>query len=193
MTKQEKELMTAQYRMVYGENDKMIKYCVGKISDIVYLPDGIFVIDKPSIHTDFCFGYHDYTTEEGMNSWDGYNGAQERADKAEKDTEYFIRKNLERSNIDDWIEILKDEYRPLYLRIKYSRQTEECKLLDITDYWNRQRVPENPDGRPLTAEERALIVKGYESAKEKFIKRLNTYLKRYGMSKVNTWTYWLDE
>jgi hypothetical protein len=27
----------------------------------------------------------------------------------------------------------------------------------------------------------------------KFCKRLRTYLKRYGLSKVRTWTYWADE
>ena len=193
MTKEEKTMLIEQHKMVWGKDSKMVDYCVSKVSDIVYLPTGIFVINKPTIKTDFCFGYHDYTTEEGMNGWDGYNGAQERADKAEKDTEYFIRENISRSNIDKWIEALSDKYRPLYLRTKYSRQTNDCKLLDITDYWNSQRIPASPDGRPLTTEERALIIKGFESAKEKFVKRLNAYLKRYGLSKVNTWTYWIDE
>ena len=28
---------------------------------------------------------------------------------------------------------------------------------------------------------------------QKFAKRLNTYLKRYGLSKVHSWSYWRDE
>lgn len=189
MTKEEKAILTEQNAKVW--DDHMTKYCVGKVSDIVFLTDGIYTIDKPSIKTDFCFGYHDYTTMEGYNSFDGYAGAQDRADKAAKDANYFIRKNLE--GLDSWIEVLKDEDRALYLRKRYFKQPEDCKLLDITDYGWSYEVPANPDGRPLTAEERALIIKGYESAKEKFVKRLNVYLKKYGMSKINTWTYWLDE
>lgn len=190
MTKEEKEFMIAQHRLVWSKDEKMVNYCVGKISDIVYLPDGVFVIDKPSIQTDFCFGYHDY---EDVDDPYGYNGAQRRADAAEKSTEFFIRKNLENCGFDDWIRELTDKWSVVYLRPKYWSQTEDCKLLDLTDYGNEQRVPANADGRLLTTEERALIIKGYESAKEKFTKRLNTYLKRYGLSKVNTWTYWLDE
>ena len=190
MTKEEKTMLIEQHKMVWKKDSKMVDYCVNKVSDIVYLPTGIFVIDKPSIQTDFCFGYHDY---EDVDNPYGYNGAQHRADNASKDVEYFIRKNLEYCGFDTWIKALGDKWRAIYLRTKYWSQTEDCKLLDLTDYGDDQRVPANADGRRLTTEERALIIKGYESAKKKFTKRLNTYLKRYGLSKVNTWTYWLDE
>lgn len=36
------------------------------------------------------------------------------------------------------------------------------------------------------------LIKGYEVVKEQFIKRLNTYLKRYGLTKLNVWTYLSD-
>lgn len=32
-----------------------------------------------------------------------------------------------------------------------------------------------------------------DKANAKFEKRLQTYLKKYGLSKVNTWTYWENE
>ena len=31
-----------------------------------------------------------------------------------------------------------------------------------------------------------------EEVKKAFIKRLNTYLKKYGLSKLHTWTYLVD-
>ena len=54
-------------------------------------------------------------------------------------------------------------------------------------YWSNLR-----DLEMLTKEERQELVKGYEEVRKAFIKRLNTYLKRYGLSKVRTWTYLSD-
>ena len=36
-------------------------------------------------------------------------------------------------------------------------------------------------------------VSSLESEKIKFEKRVDTYFKKYGTSKLNTWTYWKDE
>ena len=36
------------------------------------------------------------------------------------------------------------------------------------------------------------IIDGLEVVKKQFEKRLNTYLKRYGLSKLNVWTYLRD-
>lgn len=41
-------------------------------------------------------------------------------------------------------------------------------------------------------EDKHLIIEGLELEKASFIKRLNTYLKRYGLSKVRTWSYLVD-
>jgi hypothetical protein len=44
----------------------------------------------------------------------------------------------------------------------------------------------------MTSEQRAEIIKALEWSRGEFEKRLNTYLKRYGTSKIHTWTYWAD-
>jgi len=44
----------------------------------------------------------------------------------------------------------------------------------------------------MTADERKAIIKGLRWGRAQFEKRLNTYLKRYGVSKIHTWTYWAD-
>jgi hypothetical protein len=41
-------------------------------------------------------------------------------------------------------------------------------------------------------EDRLAILEGLKREREKFDKRLQTYLKRYGTSKIRTWTYWAD-
>ena len=41
--------------------------------------------------------------------------------------------------------------------------------------------------------DRKLIIAMYEQEKEKMSERLDAYLKRYGLSKLHVWTYWMDE
>ena len=62
---------------------------------------------------------------------------------------------------------------------------------------------DNPDNQPyrwerlndvkkLTREEIYSLIKGYEEVRQMFTKRLKTYLKKYGLSKLNVWTYLRD-
>jgi hypothetical protein len=44
----------------------------------------------------------------------------------------------------------------------------------------------------LTEEDVQKIKVALEEEKEKFKKRLVTYLKKYGTSKLKVWTYWRD-
>ena len=46
--------------------------------------------------------------------------------------------------------------------------------------------------RDLTPKDKEQILASLEIEKAKFTKRLNTYLKKYGLSKINTWTYLVD-
>ena len=46
--------------------------------------------------------------------------------------------------------------------------------------------------RELTKTEIKEILDVYKKQKENFTKRLNTYLKKYGLSKLHTWTYLVD-
>ncbi len=44
----------------------------------------------------------------------------------------------------------------------------------------------------MTDADRMAILAGMKREREKFDKRLQAYLKRYGTSKIHTWTYWAD-
>ena len=46
--------------------------------------------------------------------------------------------------------------------------------------------------REATKEDLLLIIEVYKQQIQNFKKRLNTYLKRYGLSKLTTWTYLVD-
>lgn len=195
MTKQEKEILTTEYGKVYSKED-MIKYSVNKVSDIVTVNDGIVVIEKPSIRTEFCFGYHTVFC-------DDYDDKVKCADKVSSNEDYFIQKNLEWTDFDIWLEILKTNSYDFHNYVVFIADDykEKISMFKQAVYANESYFDTHYDSlcyaykglRKITAEERQALINGYESAKAKFVKRLNTYLKKYGLSKVNTHIYWADE
>ena len=79
-----------------------------------------------------------------------------------------------------------------YMIPHYCGQDEDCKIycINFVNAWDEDKIPEN--AIKLTKEELSSYKKALVEAIRAFTKRLNAYLKRYGMSKVNTWSYWAD-
>ena len=182
-TQKELKDIFAQHIAAYWKTPRMIDYCIKKAAYIVELDGGeLFDIDKPSIEKDFCFGYG-YC---GVSTQEDYNNAEEARQTAATDQDYFMRKNLE--GIDQTLKAL-DEYK-VYKRPHYYGQAPDSKLYDLEyrDYY--QAEPEN--GILLTPEEIERVKAGYQEVRQQFVKRLNTYLKKYGLSKLHTWTYLSD-
>ncbi len=174
---------------VWHNDQKMVDYCVKKAGYIVELEDGsILAIEKPSIEKNFCFGYSDsrYDTED-------YDRANAMADHASNSTEYFIEQNMK--DINEQIDSLEGKgwkaSRWIYkIRIPYSGQPEDSKLkaLHVFQSWD-----ENAEKYPtLEGENLRRVIEGYKAVRADFEKRLQTYLKRYGMSQVRSWSYWQD-
>ena len=184
---EEQKTLRKQYMDIMKEywhgSASMIAYEEKNIGTIVSLGDGdICVIDKPRIETNFCFGYGMYLRSDEEEE----RAAFSMEAKARTDESYFISQNLK--PLDDWIEALQDTRRIWVKRTAYINQKDR-HLVSITSYqpWE---LPEN--AAVLTQEEINSLVAGYEEVKQAFTKRLNTYLKRYGLSKLNTWTYLRD-
>ena len=74
-----------------------------------------------------------------------------------------------------------------HARIELTDYHNKITLYYGYGYWN---IPDK--ARNLTSEEKELIINGLEYGLKLFRKRLDTYLKRYGLSKLHTWTYWAD-
>ena len=172
---------------VWHNDQKMVDYCVKKAAYIVELENGdIVALEKPSIQKDFCFGYSDsrYDTED-------YDRAEKMASHARKNVDYFMEQNLKGINStianlesDAW-----DSWQ-YHIRIPYSGQPENSKLKDIEAFrWHDERAQKFPK---LEGENLQRVIEGYKVVKADFEKRLNTYLKRYGLSKVHSWSYWQD-
>lgn len=185
------------------EGDKhMTDFCVKGVEWFVELPNGMIIpIDKKSIETRFCFGYS--TCGQGAE----YEDANESADNARKSVTHFIRENM--AYYDDLIEWLSDENKrhtnPPFLRVEYWSLAPNSIFRSITSsynygeaekYWYKQGEwvlnGNNIDYVP-TFKELDLIIDGLKIARQMHLKKVMAYLKRYGLSKINVWTYWVDE
>lgn len=175
-------------REVWKGDERMVEYCVKSAGYIVELTNGdIVVLRKPEIKKDFCFGYSlsRYDTED-------YDDAQAMAQHARQSEEYFLSENLHAINKEiDLLSGKESTNYDYYIRVPYYSQPENSQLKAITTfYWYSDEAQKYPK---LEGEDRQRVVAGYEAVKAAFEKRLHAYLKRYGLSKVNSWSYWRDE
>ncbi len=179
---------------VWADSESMQKYAEKQFYVGVELDNGdLYVIDKPSIKKDFCFGYGMYGCD-----WDNdYDRAAKMMQHAQTNEDYFINENL--SEINRRITELQDDRYEAYKYLNYCSQPSGsklkaytlCHLCDNPEY-NPGRWSNLKDLEKMTEDEINALVNGYEEAKTMFTKRLNTYLKRYGLSKLNVWTYLRD-
>lgn len=139
----------------------------------VRLADGWCIIQKPHIENEFCF------RDEGPQ-YDFYCKLMDDKKKLEG---YFLSENL--SGLEKAIEELeKDE--PLYKRHLNNNSIETITHEEKWRWYNDVQM------LTLSTEERQNLLSAYKVAKAEFEKRLHAYLKRYGVSKLHTWTYWAD-
>ena len=180
-------------RDIWKNSPDMVEYERKTTQYIVELKSGdIIALDKPTIKTSFCFGYGycGVTTQEDMD------GAYNMMHHAETEESYFIKENLK--GLNEYIESLRDKDLFCYA---YTRngQAEDGRLKNFTiarlcdtPEYAPYRFSALKDVKQLDMEDRERIAQGYEIVKAAFTKRLNAYLKRYGLSKLKTWTYLVD-
>lgn len=200
----DKEMLRREFSKAW-DSPKMIDYCTNKVAAVAVLPGGeIITVDKQSIKTRFCFGESGYD----------YDEAQNAAAHARTSENYFKAQNMEHFN--EWLKDL-DEARTMsgnyVLTIgtkHYTGQAEDCKLAfvefvrlsEVIDACGGSCCLEELPGKELTIrgcarrvatpEEIDLITEAYKTAAAQHEKKVDAYLKRYGTSKVNAWTYWRD-
>lgn len=198
MTKEMQAIVAQELAKLRFEED------VKRIAEVVELSDGgLLPIGKRQVETRFCFGESGYD----------YQDAQNMAEYARTNADYFMQENMRKYTgmIDDLRESLE---RDSYLRIGLCKhgwnQPADCrlrglsflKLANIIDTCggscNLDELPGKTvnvygtEYRIATNEEVRAIIDGYSKAAEAHEKKLRSYLKRYGLSKVHTWTYWRD-
>ena len=153
--------------------------------------------EKPTIKTSFCFGYG----QNGISTQKDYEGARKQERNMETNQHAFINANLEALNksiedietfISQWIDKEEKFFSSRYNKIFICKNS--CDhLAYLTWSWDYENI-RNKEMiiREATKEDLILIIEVYKQQIENFKKRLNTYLKRYGLSKLRTWTYLVD-
>ena len=168
---------------IWKGSENMIAYACHNISDCYETEKGYLIeFEKPSIKKDFCFGYDDfYSNQDDADKMAGYARTNER---------YFIEKNLE--EINGLIKSL-EESEKVYARKCYDNAVNlrglvfEKYLRRDYDYeLEREKCDE------LSGADVAGLIEMAKNERQKFEKRLGIYLKRYGLSKLNVWTYYRD-
>ena len=158
----------SKYRESYST-----QHSVGAIK----LHDGYYLINKPSIDNRFCF--HD----EGEN-YEYYKHLME--DRETRLAKHFKTENL--SEFDNKIDRITKggDYgtdKRVWYKVLENGETELC-------FYSSWGVPDNYT--ECSEDDKKLILKGLKFGRAMFEKRLDAYLKRYGTSKIHTWTYWAD-
>lgn len=170
---------------VWADSKDMQEYCKKKCSDVFKSTGGYFVeFEKPTIKKDFCFGHG----QNGISTQEEVEIACDNAQYARTNEGYFLKENLEQ--FDEWMEMLNGRDK-LYLMQNY-RKTSKIACVRTETYfwhyqWDRDKIVEELSTADIEKLKEIVL-----SEKAKFTKRLNTYLKRYGLSKVHSWTYLVD-
>lgn len=180
----------AELVKLWRTDNKMIDFSIKKISSIKKLSNGgLIVWEKPEINTSFCFGY--------MGQSD-YEDAQQMAEHAKKDEDYFLSENL--GIFDVTIKKIKSTLKEnnenkLYIYKEYSRDSVNLwgfTVLSFSEFINQKERKLYNEIQEASDEDIRVILAAEQEERAKFEKRLKTYLKRYGLSKVKTWSYWQD-
>lgn len=199
-TDKQKDLKEKYMQIICAEvwKDKdMQEYARKECEYVVELSSGnIICLEKPRIQKDFCFGMGMY----GTYTDDDFNRAEDCAENARTNEDYFLSENLKEitEKINALSECLTGKLE-CYTYTHYIGQPENSLLKGYTI----TRIADNPEYKPgrwsnmadvqkIGSEDIQRIINGLEVVKERFEKRLHTYLKRYGLSKLNVWTYCRD-
>lgn len=187
-------------RPTWGESWR--KYYTGKLLTAARLTGGELVeIEKCHIETRFCFGY-------------GYNGADfdnespdahRAAASAREDFHFFLRENLEDVKRElKWLYTRRRELNMWGCRRCIVVVTTENQIFvqDIDEYSAyygyrteaeiKARCGENAIIRELTEQDINILIAAHKVRLADIAKRCKTYWKRYGGSKLHTWTYLRD-
>lgn len=189
--KADKSLIEEYRKQLKTENiwsGDMLDYIIKSTDSVIKLSNGDYLqIDKPNIETRFCFD-------------DEREDCNEMLHRANNDFNYFRSQN---KPFADTIKKLSDKENNITVctAAKYYTSPLNTKIkclcmLRPADVWEESKNGQI-DGLPdkytiISDEDRQTILKAYEAAAARFDKRVETYLKKYGLSKVRSWTYWAN-
>ncbi len=171
-----------------GITDK--EYCY-KNGRYIRLADNVVVcVNHPSIETSFCFD-------------DEREDCHEMCDKA-KTLDYFMAENMRKFKTDEKLNtqcvyIFPHDYinrSENYKEYAIEKDTYALENHHVMPYERINRTEKylkwQQECRELTGAEREHFIAEYKKAREAFRNRCERWYKRFGSSKIRTWTYWAN-
>lgn len=186
----ENELMNGYLSEMEHAHCLDAKYWKKTAGVVVMLTNGgYFCVEKSKIETRFCFGYNtDYSGHE-------LSDAEKRRAAFAKSEKAFKNANLR--DLDQLIEIVergKNETgsrSPYLSRVSYCGEDRPLNVWQV-NFEYRWKMAEK-GMVVLDGEDKEIVLGALKKERANFEKRLDMYLKKYGTSKLHTWTYWRDE
>lgn len=176
------DLLVEELRKVWGDKNNMINFCLSEIDILKQFPNGeIFTVKKERIEKSFCFGFGFC----GVSTSEDEKEAYKMANKAQNDINYFLEKNLRHLN-NLIADIEKGE--ELYSMPHYYESEKYRKI--AAPY--KQDLEILKKCRLISDEEKEIYLSALKEEREKSKKRLTSYLKKYGLSKVRAWAFLSD-
>lgn len=157
-------------------NEGMRKYFEDDTLYAVELSAGIMQVSKPHLQTRFCYGW---------GQCGSIDDACSSCDAVSSKYDLFLSENLE--ELKKELDILENRPETVYL-VKNYRDGNFVAWRGGGNYWHREK-----DAIDATTEDVELIKESVKKKIENLTKRCATYWKRFGGSKLKTWTYWADE
>lgn len=192
MNKKELKQKFLEIEAKHWKSESMLKFFEKNFFSAVELKDGsIIEFSKPSINTHFCYSFDEFRP-------DTIDFAHQCCDSVRKNFDVFLSKNLR--DINRKIDLLRTKieeenkhWEKIYIFERYYRKEGEGKSL-LKDWTNSNeedikfRFRDN-NYRLADLDEIKAIFTAYIELKEYMTKRCKTYWKRFGGSKLHTWTY----
>lgn len=169
-----------EIKNIYPTDRTMLDYFRKNVSVVVKLSNGMYIpFEKPKIKTDF------WVSEGSTRTMDE---ALRLCNDITTSEQAFIDANTREMR--DRIKELEGNVR-FCLKRKYSARN-GVEIPIVGYHYLRDAGFHSGEEMTLSQEDRKLIIDAEKREFGKFERRIKTYLKRYGLSKVSANTYWAD-
>lgn len=178
-------------REAWNNSEKMVKYDMSRIAYLVPICDGKYIISlsKPILEKEFHFGYSD------MGQGLSYEENNERMKNVRQNlAEHFKKENL--SSVNNEIEMVEKiiegkTWQKAYHFVTYYSAPEDSIIHQI-GYDTQYGRTFNGKSYDFDIRDLKLFLIGLKYLKEYTEKKIDTYLKKYGTSKLHVSSYWID-
>lgn len=179
----------AEIERIENGNKKWVDYHDKEKARFVKFENGtIYAIEKPRIETRFCFGYGFC----GISTEEEEEHADNMAAYAKRKPDYFLEQNLK--TFDDMLKRLEENGDSVYAAPMRDNTEKWVYIRVYRGWWDYENEFANVKAKmfKLSPSDVEQLKKAYALERKAFEKRLNSYLKKYGTSKLNVWTYLSD-